>query len=349
MIARSTVPVPLGRTRDAATSGALKTAWEIIRAAARQWQEDRSLMLGAALAFYVAVSLAPLVTISLALASAAYGEEALQGHLVWQVQRYVGPAGAEVIQEILANTRERRWGWAPAFSFLTLLLGASASFVQLQRALNAVWNVEPSPGRPWRHTVRARLMAVLLVAATGVLLILFTLGGAVLSAVAGFVYGLSAPWVETFWQGLNFLLGVLVFTGIFGALFKVLPDAVIRWRDLWAGALFTSVLFNGGRLLVGLYLGKWAPGSAYGSAGSLVAVLLWLYFSALILLLGAEFTQVYARRLGARIRPVRHARRVRLVPVEVDEEGRILPGGHDAGTPEAIMPPCKPPAGDGHG
>ena len=289
-------------------------------------------MLAAALAFYIAISLAPLVTISLALASAVYGEKALQGQLVWLVTHYVGPMGAEVIQDIIANTSKRRWGLAPFFSFCTLLLGASATFVQLQRALNAVWHVEPRPDRPWRYTVRARLLAIALVAGTGASLVIFTAGGAVLSAIAGYISHFSPKGTEIWWQSMNFVVGVITFTGIFAALLKFLPDAVIRWMDVWAGALFTSVLFNAGRLIIGLYIGKWAPGSAYGTVGSVVAVLVWLYFSALILLLGAEFTQVYAEYRGVRIRPSAHAQKVRLVSIPApdnDTEQDKVPRSQD--------------------
>lgn len=230
----------------------MKAAWDIIRQALRQWQQDGAFVLAAALAFYTAISLAPLVTMSLSFASVFYGEEALRGELVTQVERFTGAAGAEVIQAILANARAQGTGVSQIFSIVMLLVGASAVFAQLQTALNTVWNVAPEPDRPWTHSVRVRLVSVALVLGIGVLLLAFTLAGAVLSGVAGYVTSLAAPGVELLWQGVNFVLGLAVFSLLFAALFKFLPDAVIRWRDVWLGALITSTLFNLGRLAIGI-------------------------------------------------------------------------------------------------
>ena len=302
----------------------MKTTWEILRQTFRQWRQDEAFMLAAALAFYAAVSLAPLVTMSLSFASVFYGEEALRGELVTQVRGYTGKSGAEVIQNILASAHRHGSGGPAGLSVGLLLVGASAVFAQLQRAMNRVWNVSPKPGRPWFQLLRVRLLSVALVLGVGALLIAFTAAGALLSGVGNFVTHLPAPGVAMLWQAVNFLLGVTVFTGLFAALFKLLPDAIIRWRDVWVGALATALLFNVGRLGIGFYLGRYAPGSAYGATGSLVVLLLWLYFSALILFLGAELTQVLARRLGTRIRPAEHAHRVSVRALPVDDDGNPI-------------------------
>ena len=301
-----------------------KTTWTILRQAFNQWMQDGAFSLAAALAFYAAISLAPLVTISLSFASMFYGEEALQGELVEQVQTYVGEPGAEVIQNILASASQRGSGLSAWISLGMLLIGSSAVFAQLQYSLNTVWNVTPRPDASWWHTIKIRLISIALVFAIGLLLLAFTIGGAVLSAVANFVTGLSAPGMEFLWQTIVFLIGVAIFTGLFAALYKYLPDAVIGWRDVWVGALATSVLFNLGRLAIGLYLGKSAPGSAYGATGSLVVLLLWLFYSALILFLGAEFAQVYARHCGRRIRPAENAYRTSVVALPVDDDGNPI-------------------------
>ncbi len=302
----------------------MRTAWEIIRQALRQWKQDGAFTLAAALAFYAAVSLAPLVTMSVSFASLFYGEEALRGELVLQVERYVGGAGAEVIQSILASARTRGSGVSAALSIAVLLIGASAVFAHLQAALNAIWNVAPAPARPWTHSLKLRLISVALVLGIGLLLFAFTLAGAALSFVSGFVADRSGLGGELPWHAATFLFGVAIFALLFAALFKLLPDAIIRWKDVWLGALITSALFNIGRLAIGIYLGKFAPGSVYGTAGSLVALLLWLYYSALILFLGAELTQVLARRFGQRIRPAAHAYRTSAVTLRVDDDDQPI-------------------------
>ena len=231
-----------------------------------------------------------------------------------------------MIQDILVNAHRHGSDRSAVVSIGLLLAGSSAVFARLQKALNTVWNVAPKPHRRWRHILKARAISVALVLGVGVLLLAFTLAGAVLSGVANFVTRLSVPGVQTLWQSVNFLLGVAVCTGLFALLFKFLPDAIIRWRDVWQGALATSALFNVGRLGIGFYLGKFAPGSAYGTAGSLFAVLLWLFYSAIILLFGAELTQVLARRFGMRIRPAEHAHRTSTLALPVDDDGNpILP------------------------
>lgn len=302
----------------------MKTVWEILRKTFGQCRDDGALVQAAALAFYAAISLAPMVTIILAFASLFYGEVALRGELVAQVKRYVGPSGAEVIQDILVNARRSGSDRFTIVSVGILLAGSSAVFARLQKALNTVWNVAPKPHRRWQHTLKARLVSVALVLGIGMLLLAFTLAGVVLSGVANFVTRLSIPGAQTLWQSVNFLLGVAACTGLFALLLKFLPDAVIRWRDVWLGALATSTLFNVGRLGIGFYLGRFAPGSAYGTAGSLFAVLLWLFYSAVILLFGAELTQVLARRFGTRIRPAAHAHRTSTLALPVDDDGNPL-------------------------
>jgi membrane protein len=301
----------------------MRTVWQIVARAFQQWRQDRAPSLAAALSFYTVVSLAPLVTMSLSFAALFYGDEALRGELVSEVERYVGPAGAEVIQSILANARLRGSGPAAWISIVMLLVGASAGFAQLQAALNAVWNVAPKPDLPFWRTLSVRLLSMALVLVVGLLLLVFTATGALLAGIVRLVGGPGSS-TEALWQAADSLLGIAVTTALFAAMFKFLPDAIIRWRDVWVGALITAVLFNAGRLAIGLYLGHSAAGSAYGAAGSLVAVLLWIYYSSLILLLGAEFTQVYARRFGLRIRPAAHAIRTSMVPLPVDDDGNPI-------------------------
>jgi membrane protein len=302
----------------------MKTTWTILSQVLRQWQQDGAFALAAALSFYAIISLAPLVTMSLSFASMFYGEEALRGELVVQVKEYVGEPGAEVIQNILANATKRASGFSAWMSLGILLVGASAVFAQLQYSLNTIWNVALRPDSSWWPTIKTRLVSIALVFGIGLLLLVFTIGGAVLSRVADFVTRMPAPGMEFLWQSVAFLVGVAVFTLLFAALYKFLPDALIGWRDVWVGALATSVLFNLGRLAIGLYLGKSAAGSAYGAAGSLIALALWIFYSALILFFGAEFAQVYARHCGRRIRPAKNAYRTSTVALPVDDDGNPI-------------------------
>jgi membrane protein len=297
----------------------MKTICKIVSQTVRQWLDDGAFQIAAALAFYVVISLAPLVTLSLSAASLFYGEEALRGRLVQQIEHIVGAPGAEVIQSILVSARQHNPGIVGAISVVMLLVGASALFLQLQKALDAVWNVAPRRDLSWHYTLKVRLLSMALVLGVGFLLLLSTVAGAVLEYFAGIV-----PTVATVWQSLSSLSGVVVATLLFAALFKVLPDAIIRWRDVWVGAAVTAILFEIGRIAIGFYLGKSTAASAYGAGGSLIALLLWIYYSALILLLGAEFAQVYARCIGNRIRPAAHAYRTSLASLPVDDEGRPI-------------------------
>jgi membrane protein len=296
--------------------------WQILAQTVRQWLRDGAPTLAGALSFYTVVSLAPLVTMSLSLAALFYGDQALRGEIVAQVHRYVGAAGAEVIEDILASARLRGAGVSAWISVLLLLVGASAVFAQLQAALNTVWNVAPRPGLSLARKLAVRLLSIGLVLATGLLLLVLTVTGAALSRLAAAIGSVAA--LEAVWRAADSLAGVALSAALFAAMFKFLPDALIRWRDVWVGALITAALFNAGRAAIGIYLSHTAPGSAYGAAGSLVALLLWIYYSSLILFLGAEFTQVYARRYGRRIRPAAFAIRTSLVTLPVDDDGNPL-------------------------
>lgn len=301
----------------------MRTAWEILRQSVTQWLQDRAFELAAALSFYAAISLAPAVTMTLSVASLFYGEAAVRGELVSRVEGVVGEPGAEVIQNILASTTESPSGIFAVGSFVMLLVGASIVFVQLQSALNTVWNVAPKPTLSFWYTVKLRLLSMGLVLSVGFVLLASMILSAVLSAIRDFVTGVS-PFAGALWQSGNFVIGVLVAALLFAALFKLLPDAHIGWKDVWVGALITALLFNIGRVAIGVYLARTAAGSAYGAAGSLITLLLWIYYSSLVMLLGAEIAQVYARKIGTRIDPAPHAYRISSIRIPVDEEGEPI-------------------------
>jgi membrane protein len=298
----------------------MRATWEVLLQAIKQWQADRAFELAAAISFYAVISLAPAVTMTLSVASLFYAEAAVRGELISRVEHVVGESGAAVIQDILASTTASPSGFFALVSLVMLLLGASIVFVQLQSALNTVWQVAPKPDLSFWYTVKLRLLSMGLVISVGFVLLISMVLSAVLSTVQNWVTDIN-PAVGTLWQAANFGIGVLVATVLFAALYKLLPDAKVAWSDVWVGAFITSLLFNIGRVAIGFYLARSAAGSAYGATGSLVTLLLWIYYSSLVMLLGAEIAQVYSRKYGKCIRPARHAIRVSSTRFPVDDQG----------------------------
>jgi len=280
----------------------VRTLWKLTSETIGEWIADDSFTLAAALSFYAAISLAPLVTLSLVAASLFYSTQALRGEIVQQIGYLVGPAGAQVIQDILVHTRGEKSGLAGLISLLMLLFGSSAIVLQLQQALNRVWNVAPRTGMPWTYTLKIRATSMAICMTGGILLLALTLVRAGADAVSMMLPQFQ---IGVAWAGVP--LEAIATAGVIALIFKFLPDAVILWRDAWIGAIVTTILFEIGRFALGIYLDQAAPGSAYGASGALVALLVWIYYSSLIILLGAEFSQIYARHCGTPIHPKVHA------------------------------------------
>lgn len=280
----------------------------LIKAAAREWSEDKASRHAAALSYYTIFSLAPLLIVAIAVAGAVFGEEAARGRIVEQIGGLIGKDGASAIQTMIENADKPKEGMvAGALGVLALLFGASGVFGQLQSSLNAIWEVEPKPGKGVWGFLRSRFLSLSMVLVIAFLLLVSLVLSAALSALGGWL-GAMVPGQDVLLRAFDLVLSVGMATVLFAALFKYLPDAEIRWRDVWTGAFATAVLFTLGRFLIGLYLGRSAIGSAYGAAGSLVIVLLWIYYSTQILFFGAEFTQVRASRAGSRVKPSPDAR-----------------------------------------
>jgi membrane protein len=281
--------------------------WKILKDTVTAWSNDKVPRHGAALAYYTVLSLVPLLVVIIAIIGLVFDREVGQGYVLEQIGSLVGPQSAEAIKEMIQRASEPSTGIvATVLAAATLLLGASAVFAQLQNSLNSIWGVEPKEGRGLWGLIRDRFMSVAALLGTGFLLLVSLALSAGLSAFGNWFGGwLPAP--EIVLHGLELLISLAVITGLFAMIFKILPDAHVAWSNVWIGAALTSVLFTIGKFAIGLYLGKSDVGSAYGAAGSLVIVLVWVYYSAQILLFGAEFTQVYANRLGVRIVPSRNA------------------------------------------
>jgi membrane protein len=280
-----------------------QTLWQLIKEAAADWSHDRAPRLGAALAYYTVFSLVPFLVVVIALIGLVFGEEAAQSAILGQIAALVGEQSAAAIKDMIQRAEQPSTGvFATVIALATLLLGASGVFGQLQDALNTVWGVEPKEGRGVWGFIKDRFLSFVAVLGTGFLLLVSLILSSALAALGKWFSGLL-PVPEAVLQLMNFALSFVVVTGLFALIFKVLPDAKVAWRDVWIGAGLTAALFTIGKFSLGLYLGKSNVASAYGAAGSLVLVLLWVYYSAQIMLYGAEFTQVYANRFGERIVP----------------------------------------------
>lgn len=283
----------------------LRDAWELVKRAGEGWMEDKAMRMAAAVAYYTILSTAPLVVIAIAVAGWVFGHQAAQGQLVEQVQSLVGKEGAEAIQTMLAHSAHPSASiLATVLGGLVLLFGASSVFIELQDALNTIWEVTAKPGRTLWITLRDRFLSFAMILAIGFLLLVSLLVSAALAALVK-VTGLAG--IGIIGHILSFIVSFAVITLLFALIYKVLPDAKMSWSDVWIGAIGTSLLFTVGKLLIGLYLGHSSVGSTFGAAGSLVVFVVWIYYSALILFFGAEFTKVYANRFGKHIEPTSNA------------------------------------------
>ena len=299
------------RSRRESGSGlqwrSMRTWWTLLKEAFEKWSADKAPRLGAALSYYTVFSLVPLLVLAISIAGLVFGTEAAQQAIMAQIESLVGPQSAAAIKQMLQIAQKPSSGaLASAIAVVTLLLGASGVFAQLQDALNTVWGVEPKAGRGLWGTIKDRLFSLMAVLGTGFLLLVSLVLSAALAAFGKMFQG-RLPGHEGLLHLADLAISFGVITLLFAMMFKLLPDAKIAWRDVWIGAGLTSVLFTVGKFAIGMYLGKADVGSAYGAAGSLVILLVWVYYSSQILLYGAEFTSVYANRYGSRIVAVSNA------------------------------------------
>ncbi|MBC8167071.1 MAG: YihY/virulence factor BrkB family protein [Bryobacteraceae bacterium] len=260
--------------------------------------------LGASVAFYTLLSLAPLLIVVVAVAGAVFGREAAEGQIVWQIQDLVGRAGAETVQTLLRSTQHQGAGAvASVLGTFALILGATAAVSELRDALNTIWCVprkQMSRIGGLVEMAREKTFAFATVLGIGLLLLVSLAFNATLSVVSAH-YQRWLPHLSTsLLQWADFLVSWIVIAGLFALIYKLLPDLYLEWGDVIPGALITSVLFSVGRLLIGLYLGRASYASVYGAAGSIVVVLVWVYYSAQIFFFGAEFTRAYAQTFGSK-------------------------------------------------
>jgi membrane protein len=278
----------------------LHSIWDLIKRTASSWNEINAPRLGAALAYYTMLSVAPLLVLSIAIAGLVFGPKAAQDQIAYQIQNVVGPEGGEAIQSLLAHTGQLAQGvTAAVVGFLVLLFGASGVFGELRDSLNLVWGAPATGSTGLVGMIKYRFVSFAMVLGVGFLLLVSLVLSAAIAAVGKF-FAQYLPASEVLLHTGSLLFTFLIVTGLFALLYKVVPDVRIEWRDVWIGAAVTSFLFSIGKFLIGLYLGKASVGSAYGAAGSLVVFIVWVYYSAQIFFLGAEFTHVFAERHGSR-------------------------------------------------
>jgi membrane protein len=282
--------------------------WEMLKMTYEDWSEDKAPRLGAALAYYTVFSLAPMLIIVLTIAGLVFDAETIRSQISQQTG--LGEQGKEGLAMLIAGAEKSDTGiLATILGVVAILFGATGVFVQMQDALNTIWEVEPKPGQGVWGFIKNRVLSFAMVLAIGFLLLVLLVVSAILHGLQEYL-GHLMPIPGWAAQVLDILVSFGGITLLFAMIFKYLPDVKIRWRDVWLGAAVTALLFTLGKFLLGLYLGRESVASAYGAAGTLVIIMLWAYYSSQILFFGAEFTQVYARSYGRRIQPSDHARAV---------------------------------------
>jgi membrane protein len=275
--------------------------------AAKSWWNDNIPHFGAAISYYTVFALAPILIVAIAIAGFAFGPDAVRGEIVGQIEGLVGHGGAVAVQSMLEGASNTSSGiFATVVGIVTLFLGATGLFLELQTALNAIWRVKPRPDAGVRDMVRQRVISFGLVIGVGFLLMVSLVVSAALAAIDKYV-GRLFPAYLVLGQALNVVVSLGVVTLLFAMIYKTLPDVKLAWRDVWAGAVVTAGLFTVGKYLIGLYLGRSATASAYGAAGSIIVLLLWINYSSQIVLLGAEFTRAWVEGMGSKPQPEAYA------------------------------------------
>lgn len=285
----------------------LKQIWPILKETGSGWDDDNVSRLAASLAYYTLLSIAPLIVLAVAVTGLAFGQDAAREHIAGELAGVVGAGAGEAVQSIAENAKTPGSGiFSVCVGIAVLLFGASGVFGELQSALNTVWSVAPKPGRGIWGLIKDRFFSFTLVLGVAFLLLVSLVLTAALSWVGTF-FEQRLPGGAAVWQVLNFSISLGVVAALFALMFKKLPDAQIRWQDAWIGGAVTAALFTLGKFALGLYLGSAGVSSAYGAAGSIVALVIWVYYSSQVLLIGAEFTEVFARFSGVAIKPDKDA------------------------------------------
>ncbi|HLA54413.1 MAG TPA: YihY/virulence factor BrkB family protein [Flavitalea sp.] len=290
----------------------------------KSFSEDKGLKLSAALAYYTVFAMGPLLLLLISVVGFIYGKDATEGKVFNELNGLLGNSAAAQIQEIIKNIElSGQTNFALVISIVTLIIGATSVFIEIQDSINMVWKLKTKPKRGWVQFLKNRLISSSLIISLGFLLVVSLIVNGVIEAAVSLLSKRFSEMTQYLMIGVNYLFTFIVIMTLFAIIFKFLPDAKIRWKHVRSGAIFTAILFMIGRYLIGLYITKTGTESTYGAAGSIVIILVWIYYSAVILYLGAEFTQVYTAATGGRIEPAGYA--VQIEQREIEREGASLP------------------------
>jgi membrane protein len=293
------------------------------------FSDDKGFKLSGSLAYTTIFSLGPLLLLVMSLASIFFGKQASEGKMFIEINGLLGSSAARQIQDIIKNIRiSGKTNFALVISIITLFIGATGIFIEIQDSLNVIWRVKAKPKRGLTQFIKNRLLSASLVISLGFLLVVSLMINGVTQALGTMLAGQFSGITVMVIDGINIIVTALIISFLFAVIFKVLPDIKIGWKNVRAGAVFTLVLFMAGRYLIGLYIQKTGTGSVYGAAGSVIVILVWVYFTSAILYLGAEFTQVYNDAKGTRIEPADYA--VHIEQEKKEKEVKVLPVQHDS-------------------
>lgn len=307
----------------------LKNMGQLLFKAFNAFWDDNALKMSAALAYYTVFAIAPLLLMVVSLAGVIYGKEAAQGKIFAELNKFVGSDAANQIQETIKNIADSQQStFAFIIGFITLFIGTTGVFVEIQESINQIWRVKAKPKTGWVKLITNRILSFSMVIGLGFLLIVSLIINGVVLALSAKLQIYFPDVTLLFINIFNLILTFAVISALFAIIFKFLPDVIIAWKDVKMGAFFTAIMFMAGKFLIGLYIEQVGPGTVYGAAGSIIVILIWVYYTSAILFFGAEFTQVYADAYGGKIQPAPYA--VHVMHVEKVHKVKVLPSqDHD--------------------
>ncbi|MBC8053638.1 MAG: YihY/virulence factor BrkB family protein [Sphingobacteriaceae bacterium] len=301
-----------------------KVLWKILVGSFNGFLNDRCLKLCAALSYYTLFSIAPLLLMLIYFAVNVFQQAAFEGKVFDEIKGFIGPEAAMQVQEIIQKAAIKGDSpWTIIVGIITLFIGATGVFLEIQDSINMIWRVKAKPEKGWLKMITNRFLSFSMIATMGFLLIVSLVINGLVEALGEKLKYYFADITVFLVEAFNLCLTFVIITALLAIIFKFLPDVKIKWKDVRAGAIFTAILFMLGRYAIGLYIDKVAPGSTYGAAGSLIVILVWIYYAAAILYFGAEFTQVYTEKHGRRIEPASYA--VLILQTEEEKEVKVLP------------------------
>ncbi|RZA00386.1 MAG: YihY/virulence factor BrkB family protein [Sphingobacteriaceae bacterium] len=314
--------------KDYFSKKGLKNGFKILKAAFNGFMDDRALKLSASLAYYTIFSLGPLLLLLISLAGVFFGQEAIQGKVFKEINGMVGNDAALQIQDIIKNLRlSGKSTISVIIGAVTLIIGATTVFGEIQDSINMIWKVKAKPKKGWVKLIKDRLLSSSLIITLGFLLLVSLVINGALMALSDRLKTYLPDITVLLFNAINIVISFIVISVLFGVIFKVLPDAKIAWKDVRSGAIFTAILFMIGRLVIGIYIESSGTSSTYGAAGSLIVILLWVYYTAAILYFGAEFTRAYADYKGVKIEPAEFA--VYVEVKELEKDLKVIPKEHN--------------------